>query len=428
MPRSLTSRPKGEELVQSRQPYRGNRLWRHSDFAKLWTGQTISLFGSSITALALPSVAILALRAHAYQVGLLEAFQFLAFPLLGLPAGVWVDRLPRRAVMIVADVGRALALGTIPLAWADHALTLGQLYIVALVVGVLTVFFDVAYQSYLPALIDRADLIEGNSKLEISRSASEVAGKGFGGILIQWLGAPASVLVDALSFIASIVGLLAIRKREETASSSAIAEGFWRELRTGVDVVIKNPVLRNIALCTATTNLSSAMIGAVFLIFAYRNLHLPPVLVGGVLAFGNLGFAGAFFGAGIARRFGLGKTLMLTVVIGGLGTLLTAVAAFALPVVFLLLSQLLESFTIPIYNVNQVSLRQAITQPSVQGRMNATVRAIVWGTLPLGSLIGGVLGSTIGILPTILIAGFVFLAAALWIRFSAVFQLVSIPN
>jgi MFS family permease len=415
-------------LVQSAPRGRGNRLWRHPDFAKLWAGQTISLFGSSITALALPSVAILTLGANAYQVGLLQAVQFLAFPLLGLPAGVWVDRLPRRAVMIVADVGRALALGSVPLAWARHSLTLGQLYLVALVVGVLTVFFDVAYQSYLPTLIDRVDLIEGNSKLEISRSASEVAGRGLGGVLIQWLGAPLSVLVDALSFIASVIGLAAIRKPEEAASSSTTSKGFWPELRTGVDVVIKDPLLRNIALCTATTNLATAMVGAVFLIFAYRNLHLPPALVGGVLAFGNLGIAGAFFAAGIAHRFGLGKTLLLAILMGGLGTLMTAVAAFGFPVIFLLLSQLLQSFAIPVYNVNQVSLRQAITQSSLQGRMNATMRTIVWGTLPVGSLIGGVAGSTIGILPTILIAGFVFLAAALWIRLSAVFRLVSIPS
>jgi len=407
---------------------RRGSLTRHPDFAKLWAGQTISLFGSSITALALPSVAILTLGAHAYQVGLLQAVQFLAFPLLGLPAGVWVDRLPRKAVMIVADVGRALALGSIPLAWAGHWLTLGQLYLIALVVGVLTVFFDVAYQSYLPALIDRVDLVEGNSKLEISHSASDVAGKGLGGILIQWLGAPLSVLVDALSFIASVVSLAAIRKAEAPPSSPVLSKGFWRELRTGVDVVIKNPILRNIAMCTATTNLGSAMIGAVFLIFAYKNLHLPPALVGGVLAFGNLGVAGAFLAGGIAHRVGLGKTLMFSIILGGLGTLMTAVAAFGFPVIFLLLSQLLQSFAIPVYNINQVSLRQAITQSSLQGRMNATMRTIVWGTLPLGSFIGGISGSTIGILPTIWIAGFVFLTAVLWIRFSAAFRLVSIPT
>jgi MFS family permease len=406
----------------------GNRLWRHPDFARLWTGQTISLFGSSITALALPSVAILTLGAKAYQVGLLEAAQFLAFPLLGLPAGVWVDRLPRKAVMVIADVGRALALGSVPLAWARHSLTLGHLYLVALVVGVLTVFFDVAYQSYLPTLIDRVDLIEGNSKLEVSRSASEVAGNGFAGILIQWLGAPLSVLVDALSFIASVLGLAAIRKREKVASSPAMSKGFHEELRAGVEVVCKNPVLRNIAACTATSNLGSAMIGAVFLIFAYRNLHLPPALVGGVLAFGNLGVAGAFLAAGIAQRFGLGKTLLLTSIMGGIGILVTALAAFGLPVIFLLVAQLLQSFANPVYNVNQVSLRQAIVEPSLQGRMNATMRTIVWGTLPIGSLIGGIIGSTLGALPTIVIAGFVSLAAALWIRFSPAFRLMSIPT
>jgi len=330
--------------------------------------------------------------------------------------------------MIVADVGRALALGSVPFAWARHALTLGQLYVVALVVGILTVFFDVAYQSYLPTLIDRVDLVEGNSKLEISRSASEVGGNGLAGILIQWVGAPLSVLIDALSFIASVISLAAIRRREEPGTSHAVSRGFAHELRAGVEVVYKNPVLRNIAACMATSNLGSAMIGAVLLIFTYRNLHLPPALVGGVLALGNLGIAGAFPASGIAQKFGLGKTLLLASTISGIGILLTAVAALGFPVIFLLLAQMLQSFANPVYNVNQVSLRQAMVELSLQGRMNATMRTIVWGTLPIGSLVGGLAGSTIGIVPTIVFAGLVSIAAALWIRFSAAFRLTSIPS
>lgn len=402
-----------------------NGLWRNSDFTKLWIGQTISLFGSSVTALALPSVAILTLGAKAYQVGLLQATQYLAFPLLGLPAGVWVDRLPRKMVMIVADVGRALALGTVPLAWAFHMLTLAQLYVVAGIVGILTVFFDVAYQSYLPTLVDRSDLVEGNTKLEISHSASQFAGNGLAGILIQTLGAPLSVFMDAISFIASVLGLAVIRKREQAIVPSAT--GFWPELRAGVATVFQNPILRNITACTATSNLGVGMVGAVFLIFAYRSLHLAPVVVGGVLAFGNLGVAGACFAAAIARRIGLGKTLTLSALSGGLGFLLTGFAAFGFPVVILLAAQLFESFAIPVYNVNQVSLRQAITPQALQGRMNATVRTIAWGTLPLGSAIGGALGTLIGVLPTIFLAAIVALLGSLWIRLSDAYRLVEVP-
>ncbi len=207
-----------------------------------------------MTLLALPSVAILTLGAKPYQVGLLEAAQFLAFPLLGLPAGVWVDRLSRKAVMIVADVGRAAALVYIPIAWALHVLTLWQLYLIALFVGVLTVFFEVAYQSYLPSLIERQDLTEGNAKLEISRSAAQIAGNGLGGVLIQRLGAPIAMLIDALSFLASVAGLISIRAKETIARPAARSHGFWAELRDGARVVFGSPILRNIAGCTATSN------------------------------------------------------------------------------------------------------------------------------------------------------------------------------
>ena len=198
-----------------------------------------------------------------------------------------------------------------------------------------------------------------------------------------------------------------------------------RELKDGVRIVFANPYLRSIAACTATANFGNGMVSAVFLIFAYQQLRLAPALVGGVLAFGNLGVAGAFLAAPIAQRFGLGKTLYLTTLLSGAGSLLTVAAAFRLPVLMLLVSQLLISFAQPIYNVNQVSLRQAITPDALQGRMNATMRAVVWGTLPLGSLLGGVLGNVIGIVPTIAIAAVVALLSALWIRLSQVYRLAT---
>lgn len=403
------------------------RLSRNPDFAKLWFGQTISLFGSAVTMLALPSVAILTLGAKTYQVGLLEATQFLAFPLLGMPAGVWVDRLSRRTVMIVADFGRAGLLAYVPLAWALHALRLWHLYVVALAIGVLTVFFDVAYQSYLPSLVQRSAVLEGNAKLEISRSASEVAGHGLGGVLVQVLGAPLAMLADALSYLASVFSLALIRKREPAVQPRAQSENFWSDLRQGAQVVFGNPVLRSIAASTATSNLGTSLLSAVFLIFAYRRLHLAPALVGLILAFGNAGLFGAFFSARIAHRFGLGKTLAAAMVLGGTGILFAPLAALGAPVLFLVASQLLFSFSIPLYNVNQVSLRQTIVSDALQGRVNATMRTIAWGTLPLGGAIGGLLGGAIGVVPTIIIAGLISLCAALWIWLGDVYRLVSIP-
>ncbi len=389
-------------------------LWRQSDFVKLWAGQSISLLGSAVTLLALPSVAILTLGAKPLQVGLLQAVEFAAFPVLGLPAGVWVDRLPRRMVMIVADVGRMLALASVPLAWLAHTLTLTQLYVVALFVGVLTVFFDVAYQAYLPVLVERSSLVEGNTKLEISRSGAEIAGSAVGGGLIQALGAPLAVFVDAISFAASVLGLALIRK-PELWRASAPAQKFWQALRSGVSVVFGNQVLRSVAGCTATSNLGSGILSAVFLLFAYRQLHLAPALVGGLLAFGNLGIVGAFFAGGLARRYGLGRILVVSTLASGLATLAIAAAAWWLPALVLLVSLLVSSFARPVYNVNQVSLRQAITPDELQGRMNATMRTIVWGTLPVGSLLGGFLGNEIGLVATIMVGGLVSISSAGWI-------------
>ena len=192
----------------------GGRLWRHPDFLKLWAGESVSVFGSQVTVLAVPTVAILILHAGPFQVGILSALEFLAFPTLGLVAGVYADRLRRRPIMIVCDIGRGLALGSIPVAFLLNLLTLEQLYFVALLTGIFTVFFDVSYQSYLPALVDRPNLLEGNTKLEITRSTAQVAGPAVAGFLIQWIGGAKAVAVDALSFFLSALALASIKKPE----------------------------------------------------------------------------------------------------------------------------------------------------------------------------------------------------------------------
>src|SRR5438105_11611746 len=189
-------------------------LWRHPEFVKLWTGQTISRFGSEISQLAIPLAAALVLDASPAQMGLLSAFEFAPFLLLSLFAGVWVDRVRRRPVLIVADIGRAVILGSIPVAAVLGVLRIEQLYVVGLLTGVLTVFFDVAYQAYLPVLVSREHLVEGNSKLEVSRSVAQILGPGVAGALVQIITAPFAVAIDAASFIASALCLLPIRSPE----------------------------------------------------------------------------------------------------------------------------------------------------------------------------------------------------------------------
>jgi MFS family permease len=397
--------------------FRG-KLWRDGEFLKLWSGQAISEIGSQISMLALPTVAILLLGATPFQVGLLAAFETLAFPALGLIAGVYVDRLRRRPIMIACDLGRLLALGSVPIAFAFNALTMEQLYVVALITGVGTVFFDVAYQSYLPALIPRGDLVEGNTKLQVTGSIAQMAGPALGGFLIQLLGPARAVAADAASFLVSVVSLLWIRRPEPSPrpATESGRRGFFFEMWEGIQVVFGNPTIWKIAGSTSTSNLGSNVFFAVYLIFAYRVLHLSPGTIGVIFGAGAIGgLLGALSASWIARHIGLGPTLFVTILSGGLALILVPLAQFGWAVPLLLASTVIGSFANPVYNINQVSLRQAITPDRVQGRMNATVRTVIWGTMPIGAFVGGVIGSAYGLLPAMYIGIAISILAGFWI-------------
>jgi MFS family permease len=397
--------------------FRG-KLWRDGEFLKLWAGQGISEIGSQISMLALPTVAILLLGATPFQVGLLAALETLAFPALGLFAGVYVDRLRRRPIMIACDLGRLLALVSVPIAFAFNALTIEQLYVVALITGVGTVFFDVAYQSYLPALIARGDLVEGNTKLQVTGSVAQMAGPALAGFLIQLFGPARAVAADAASFLVSVVSLWWIRRPEPSPKPATESgrRGFFFEMWEGIQVVFGNPTIWKIAGSTSTSNLGSNVFFAVYLIFAYRVLHLSPGTIGIIFGAGAVGgLLGALSASWIARRIGLGPTLFVTIVVGGLAMILVPLAQLGWAVPLLLASTVIASFTGPVYNINQVSLRQAITPDRVQGRMNATVRTIIWGTMPIGALVGGVIGSAYGLQPAMYIGIAFATLAGFWI-------------
>jgi MFS family permease len=380
-------------------------LWRHSDFVKLWSSQTISQFGTQVSQLALPFVAIVVLDASPFAVAALGTVEFLPFLLFTLPAGVWVDRLPRRAILIAADYGRAVLLFTVPIAYAFDALTLGQLYVVGFLVGTFTVFFDVAYQSYLPSLVERGQIIEGNSKLVASQTTAQISGPGVAGGLIGLITAPYAVLVDAISFLASGAFLTAIRKQEE---KPAIPEGGRPRMRTelweGLQYVVRHPLLRPQALCTGTSNFFSNVLFAVFLVYAVRTLELSAAEVGLIFTLGGLGgLLGAVVSQRLTRRFGVGPTTIATTFLFGSANFLVPLAPKDFPHPYLIASFLISSFAIVVYNITQVSLRQAIAPQRIQGRMNAVMRFLVWGTIPLGSLTGGVLASTIGLRETLFV-------------------------
>jgi MFS family permease len=396
---------------------------------KLWTGQTVSQVGTQVTLLAMPLVAILLLHASAFEVGLLTAAEFAPFLIVGLPAGVWVDRLRRRPILIVSDVGRALTLGSVPLANALHVLTLGQLYGVAFVSGVLTVFFDVAYQSYLPSLVDRSRLVEGNSKLEISRSGAQLVGPGLAGVLVQTVGAASAIIVDAVSYVVSVVFVSLIRGSEAPVDRSAPRRRMRTEIKEGLSYVFRHRQLRAIAATTGSANLIDSAILAILVLFAVRELHMSPGLIGLGFAIGNVGaLIGAFSGGALARRLGTGPTIVLSAIIFSLSALFIPLAPASMPLPFLTTSLAVMGFGGVVYNVNQVGLRQAITPERMLGRMNATMRFIVFGTMPLGAVTGGALGAAIGLRPALWIFAGVGCLAFLPVLLSPVRSLREVPE
>jgi MFS family permease len=378
-------------------------LHKHRGFVRLWAGQSISQLGSQITLLALPLVAIRSLDAGPLQLGILAACETLPFLIVGLPAGVWVDRRLRRPILVSSDIGRALVLATVPLAYAFGVLTVAQLFVVAIATGILTVFFDVAYQAYLPALVPTERLVEGNAKLEMSRSVAQVAGPGVGGLLVEVLRAPYAVAADSLSFVLSAAFLARIRERETPpVRHDDDPETMRKAIAEGLRYVIHHPLLARIAACTAVFNLFSAVGMAVFLLYAVEEIEIGPALIGLIFSLGSIGFAiGASLAERMGRAFGVGRSLVAAAAVQGAAFLLVPVAPREYAVAFFLVSMALETAAAAVYNITQVSLRQTVTPARMQGRMNATMRFVVWGALPLGSLLGGALGRVVGLRTTL---------------------------
>jgi MFS family permease len=377
-------------------------LWRNGDFLRLWSAQTVSQFGSQISNLALPLAAILVLDATTFEVAALGVVEFLPFVLFTLPAGVWVDRLRRRSILVVADWGRAAALASIPVAYLSGALTLSQLYVVGFVTGTLTVFFDVAYQSYLPSLVERGQIGEGNSKLEVSRSAAQVAGPGLGGLLVGALSAPYAIAADAASFVGSALLMTAIKRVEELPATLAGSPRRMRaEIAEGLRYVFRHPLMRPMMLFVATSNFFTMLIFSILLVFAVRALHLSAATIGLIFSLGSLGtLAAALTATRIAGRFGIGRTLIVIAAAGGLAFVFIPLASGSHAFAFLVIAQLLFGFCALVTNIIAISLLQAITPDRLLGRMNASRRFVVWGVVPLGGLAGGALGSHLGLRET----------------------------
>ena len=378
---------------------RPGSLWRHGDFLRLWAAQTVSQFGTQITLLALPLAAIVSLEASAFEVALLGALEYAPFLFLTLPAGVWVDRLRRRPLLIAADVGRALVLASVPVAWALDVLNIWQLFAVGFLTGSLTVVFDVAYVPYIASIVDRERLVDANSKMEITRSSAQAAGPGLGGALVQLVGAPFALIADAVSFVVS--GFLAwrIRAAETVPASDGAPRSTRTELVDGLRYVVGNPYLRPIMACTAASNFfGSAIWGPLLVLYGVRVLELDAATIGLALALGNVGvIAGALLVGRISSRLGIGPTIALASVLFGPVVLLVPLAPKSQPLPLLVAGLGVTGFGGVVFNVTIRSLAQAITPNRLLGRTTAIVRLIVWGVIPLGTLLGGVVAETIGI-------------------------------
>lgn len=372
------------------------RLLRHVDFVKLWIGQTVSDLGTAVTGVVLPLVAVVYLRATPFEVGALAAIEWLPWLLIGLPAGVWVDRSRRRPLMLWCDVIRAVAIGSLPVTAAFGTLYLAQLYGAAAVVGVATVLFQVAYQAYLPTLIETDDLAEGNAKLQGSQTVMQVGGAGLGGLLVQLFRAPFALAADAASYVVSAVALFLIAEREPRRER--VERNLRREIAEGARYVRADPVLRVMTIAPAIGNFFFTGFSGIEVLFLVRSVHLEPGYVGllvGVVALGAV--LGAVLARPVGRRYGTSRAVWLVSLLTTPFGLLIALTTRGPGIVFFVVGNVMLFVGILIYNVTIGAFRQAYCPPSILGRVVASMRFVLFGTIPVGALFGGALASWLGI-------------------------------
>ena len=432
-------------------------LWHHRNFLSLWASETISQFGTQFSGFAIPWTAVLLtinqpLSVASFEFGILSALGLLAFPLFALFIGVYVDRHRKRRIMVIANIGRGMSLGLVPIAavtGALYSIGLPLLYLVAFLIGTLTVFFDISYQAILPFLVDRKQLVEGNSKLEASRSSAQLVGPGIAGAVLQIVGvarAPLVITIDALSYLGSASFLARLRSEEPIKPATTTV---WHDLKEGLLVVLKDKMLRSIAGTTATSNLFNSALVAIFFLYIIRELSFPIGLLGLVFTIGSSGaLLGVVVASKLGARFGVGPVIVASILVSGVAafpyfivdkslafTILSAGPLWGLGTlrldfnsILLMIAVFFGAFGGVVYNINQVSLRQAIVPLRLQGRMNASMRWIVWGTLPLGSFVGGFLGSVLGLRTAIGLAVLGQSLAFLWVLLSPVRSLQKVPE
>ncbi|MGI8486432.1 MAG: MFS transporter [Thermomicrobiales bacterium] len=413
-------------------------LWQNQDFLNLWIAETISQFGSQISIVAIPLLAVVMLHATPFEMGLLATVGSLPYLLIGLVAGVWVDRLPKRPLMIAPDIGRGIFLLVIPIAAALDLLTFWLLLVVAFAVGVLSVFFNAAYSALLPRVVRRHQLTDANGKLLGSASVAQIAGPALGGVFVAWFSAPLTMLINAATFFGS--GFFIGRVRSEGAANTA--EGIdtsvdgtrdrhlGREIRVGVHALVSSPILRSITASTAMNNLAGYIFLSVYVLYMKDDLHLSDSGVGLVYAAGGVcALIGSVLASPFTLRFGAGRTIVWSSVAFGVGGVTVPLAILApnhaLPLV--VFAEFAQWLALLIFNTNRIALRQALTPDRLQGRVAASSQVLTGGMQPIGSFPGGVIGSVWSVQTALLVGVFGMFWAFLFVWFSPTRELQTPP-
>jgi MFS family permease len=395
-------------------------LRSHGNFMRLWAGETISMFGSQVTELALPLAAVLTLAAGPLEMGLLTAAGVAPYLVVALPAGAWIDRLrARRRLMVLADLGRAMLLGSIPLAYAFGALTMAQLYIVAVTSGSLTVLFNTAFTTVLPRLVPEHQLADANGRVQTSAAAAQVAGPGVAGLLVQALSAPAAILLDAVSYLLSAVAIGSMTQDNDRTRPVADRRPLRAEVGEGLRYVAGARALRAIAGSAATLNLFGMLILSILILYARRELHLGAVAIGLIFAAGGVGaLIGAISAPRIARTLGSGRSIFAATAWFSVHLLVIPIASGPYAAVILAANELLGGVAVMVFDVNAMTLAQLTTPAELLGRMGATMSFVTQGAKPLGALLGGVLGELLGLHGALWVAGAGGTLTVLWTWFS----------
>jgi MFS family permease len=405
-------------------------LFSDANFRKLWLGQTVSLFGDQITYIALPLTAVLVLDANAAEMGYLGAAALLPHLFFSLPAGVWLERVAkRRQVMILADVGRAALLASIPLTYAFDSLTFTQLYIVAFATGTLAVLFDISYMTLYVAVVERESYIEANSLLHGSRSFSYIAGPSVGGVLVQLLSAPTALLADAGSFVSSALFLGRLEAPEPPLERRTTRARD--EVKEGLAFLFHNSILRPALFGTATLNFFNYAFWALFLLYATDELGIKAGTLGLVLGVGAFGgLTGAIVAGRVGRRIGLGPAFILGMVLFPMPLLLVPAAQGPQPGVLAMLfvAEFLSGLGVMILDINASAFMTALTPDRLRSRTTGAFNFVNWGIRPLGALLGGALGSALGLRPALWLSSIAALAGVLWLLPSPIPGLRELPE